>query len=82
MTTRSFAKEQKSLDKPGSSIVAWDGGGTAAGKEETHLVSRHIADFLGDAVYLNTMIPYALLRGIDPEANASRKYKIRAICNQ
>jgi predicted nucleic acid-binding protein len=31
-------------------------------------MSRHIADFSGNAVYLDTMIPYALLRGIDPEA--------------
>lgn len=31
-------------------------------------MSRHIADFRGDIVYLDTMIPYALLRGIDPEA--------------
>ncbi len=33
-------------------------------------MSRHIADFSGDFVYLDTMIPYALLRGINPEAKS------------
>lgn len=29
-------------------------------------MSRPLTDFTGDALYLDTMIPYALLRGIDP----------------
>jgi predicted nucleic acid-binding protein len=31
-------------------------------------VSRPLTDFTGDTLYLDTMIPYALLRGIDPAA--------------
>jgi predicted nucleic acid-binding protein len=31
-------------------------------------MSRPLTDFSGDALYLDTMIPYALLRGIDPAA--------------
>jgi predicted nucleic acid-binding protein len=31
-------------------------------------MSRPLTDFTGDALYLDTMIPYALLRGIDPAA--------------
>jgi len=33
-------------------------------------MSQHIANFSGDAVYLDTMIPYALLRGIDHVAKS------------
>jgi predicted nucleic acid-binding protein len=33
-------------------------------------MSKPLADFTGDILYLDTMIPYALLRGIDPAAQA------------
>lgn len=31
-------------------------------------MSKPVTDFTGEAVYLDTMIPYALLRGIEPAA--------------
>jgi hypothetical protein len=31
-------------------------------------MSQPLTAFTGTALYLDTMIPYALLRGIDPEA--------------
>jgi predicted nucleic acid-binding protein len=31
-------------------------------------MTRAISDFTGDALYLDTMVPYALLRGIEPAA--------------
>jgi hypothetical protein len=34
-------------------------------------MSGPLADFTGDALYLDTMVPYALLRGIDPAAQSS-----------
>lgn len=33
-------------------------------------MSRPVADFTGNALYLDTMVPYALLRGIEPAAQA------------
>jgi len=33
-------------------------------------MSRPFVEFTGDALYLDTMVPYALLRGIEPAAQA------------
>ena len=33
-------------------------------------MSNSLSDFTGQSVYLDTMIPYSLLRGIDPEAKS------------